>query len=75
MISNANDDSMSVGTSGRSHREIQIDCNFVVPSLEPEQLILVSRSYPSESLHGGGTLVETVVPTTIVLMLTQYFHT
>ena len=46
MISNANDNSMSVGTSGRSHREIQIDCNFVVPSLEPEQLILVSRSYP-----------------------------
>lgn len=73
MISNANDNSMSVGTSGRSHREIQIDCNFVVPSLEPEQLI--SRSYPTESLHGGGTLVETVVPTTIVLMLTQYFHT
>ena len=73
MISNTNDISMSVGTSGRSHREIQIDCNFVVPSLEPEQLI--SRSYPTESLHGGGTLVETVVPTTIVLMLTQYFHT
>jgi hypothetical protein len=73
MISNTNDNSMSVGTSGRSHREIQIDCNFVVPSLEPEQLI--SRSYPTESLHGGGTLVETVVPTTIVLMLTQYFHT
>jgi len=55
MISNTNDNSMSVGTSWRSHREIQIDCNFVVPSLEPEQLILVSRSYPSESLHGGGT--------------------
>lgn len=73
MISNTNDNSMSVGTSGRSHREIQIDCNFVVPSLEPEQLI--SRSYPTESLHGGGTLVETVVPTTIVLMPTQYFHT
>ena len=64
MISNTNDNSMSMGTSGRIHRERQIDCNFFVPSLEPPQLILVNRSHFFEYLHGGGILMETVVLTT-----------